>query len=112
MIIAVIPILSSVLEFIANNIISLAGGLGTIFMALIVWFAKHYLVPYLKVEKRRRYAEYIAVIADEVTDDLVRKYPDNNWLKKLDEAVDKIIDICGVDSEIAQRAVSAALSRK
>ncbi|SYZ72437.1 conserved hypothetical protein [Candidatus Zixiibacteriota bacterium] len=110
--IALIPILGSVLDFVINNFIALAGGATTIFMALVVWFAKKYLAPYLKVESRRRYAEYIAVIADEITDDLVQRYPDNGWMKRLDEAVDKLIDVCGIDSEIAKRAVSAALSRK
>ena len=80
--------------------------------ALVTWFAKKYLVPWLQVERRRRYAEYIAVMADEITDDLIQRYPDNSWMKKLDEAVDKLIAICGIDPEIARRAVSAALSRK
>jgi hypothetical protein len=110
--ILVIPILGSVLDFIINNLLTLAGGVSTIFMALVVWFAKTYLAPYLKVESRRRYAEYIAVMADEITDDLVRRYPDNAWMKRLDEAVDKLIEVCGIDSEVAARAVSAALSRK
>ncbi len=110
--ILVIPILGSVLDFIINNLITLAGGVSTIFMALVIWFAKKYLAPYLKVESRRRYAEYIAVMADEITDDLVRRYPDNGWMKRLDEAIDKLIEVCGIDSEVAKRAVSAALSRK
>jgi len=88
------------------------GGFGTIFLALVVWFARKYLVPFLQVENRRRYARYIAAIADEVTDDLVLKYPDRTWIKNIDEAVDKIISICNIDTEIARRAVSAALSRK
>nr|MBN2276850.1 hypothetical protein [candidate division Zixibacteria bacterium] len=110
--IAVIPVLGSILEFITNNIIGLMGGLGTVIMTVIVWFAKKYLVPFLEIESRRRYAGYIAAIADEITDDLVRKYPGEEWIKYFDEAVDKIIDICAIDIEVARRAVSAALARK
>ncbi|MEW6015704.1 MAG: hypothetical protein AB1690_10310 [Candidatus Zixiibacteriota bacterium] len=112
MFIITIPILGSLWDFLLQNIFTLLGGLGTIFMALVVWFARKYLAPYLQVESRRRYAEYIAAIADEVTDDLVRKYPNNEWVKRIDEAVDKIIEICGIDSEVARRATSAALARK
>ena len=112
MFIAAIPILGSVFEFITNNLINLAGGFGIIFAALVTWFAKIYLVPFLQVEKRHRYARYIAAIADDVTDDLVQRYPDKSWLKNIDEAVDKIISICDIDTEIACRAASAALNRK
>ena len=112
MTLALIPILSSVLEFIADNIINLAGGVGALFMVILAYLARTYLVPFLKLEHRRRYAVYIATIADEVTDDLVRRYPDRHWLKYLDQAVDKIIEICNIDRDIAERAASAALSRK
>jgi len=109
---ALIPILSSVLQFVADNIIGLAGGVGAMFMVVLTYLARTYLVPFLELEHRRRYATYIATIADEVTDDLVRRYPDKAWLKYIDEAVDKIIDVCGIDREIAERAASAALLRK
>jgi len=97
---------------IINHLPALIDILGAIMMALVVWFARRYLAPYLKVEKSRRYAEYIAAIADDVTDDLVRSYPDKEWIKRLNEAVDKIKAVCGVEDEIARRAASAALSRK
>lgn len=109
---ALIPIISSVLEFLADNVIGLAGGVGALFMVLLAYLARIYLVPFLKLEHRRRYAVYIATIADEVTDDLVRRYPDKQWLKYVDQAVDKIIEVCDIDREIAERAASAALSRK
>lgn len=112
MFIAAIPILGSVFDFFVNNVISLAGGAGAIFLALAAWFTRKYLVPFLQMESRRRYAKYIAAIADEVTDDLVRRYPDKSWVKYIDEAVDKIISICKIDTEVARRAVSAAISRK
>ncbi|MEW5923767.1 MAG: hypothetical protein AB1746_07255 [Candidatus Zixiibacteriota bacterium] len=100
------------IDFVMNNIPGLAGGLGAVFLALITWLARKYLVPFLAVEKRRRYAGYISCIADEITDDLVRRYPDKEWIVYFDEAVDKVIEICNIDTEVAQRAVSAALSRK
>lgn len=100
------------IDFVLNNILGIAGGVGAVFMALIAWLARKYLVPFLTVEKRRRYAGYISCIADEITDDLVRRYPDKEWLVYFDEAVDKVIEICNIETEVAQRAVSAALSRK
>lgn len=112
MFIAAIPILGSVFDFVADNIISLAGGTGAIFLAVVTWLTRKYLVPFLQMESRRRYAKYIAAIADEVTDDLVRKYPDESWIKYIDEGVDKIISICKIDAEVARRAASAAISRK
>lgn len=100
------------IDFILNNILGIAGGVGTVFLALVAWLTRKYLVPFLTVEKRRRYAGYISCIADEITDDLVRRYPDKEWIVYFDEAVDKIIEICNIETEVAQRAVSAALSRK
>ncbi|PKK83428.1 MAG: hypothetical protein CVT49_08390 [candidate division Zixibacteria bacterium HGW-Zixibacteria-1] len=105
-------ILVSFIDFMLNNILGIAGGIGAVFMALVVWLTRKYLVPFLVVEKRRRYARYISCIADEITDDLVRKYPDKEWVVYFDEAVDKVIEVCGIDTEVAGRAVSAALSRK
>jgi hypothetical protein len=112
MITALIPIVGPVLEFIGNNVLQLAGGTGAVLMVVVTWLARKYLVPLLELEKRRRYARYIAIIADEVTDDLVRKYPDEAWLQYIDEAVDKIISVCHIDIEVARRATSAALARK
>ncbi len=112
MIMAFIPIVGSVFDFIVGNIINLAGGVGAVFMAMIIWLTKKYLVPFVRVESRRRYAAYIAAIADEVTDELRQLYPNKSWTNYLDEAVDKIIDICDVKSDIAKRAASAAFSRK
>lgn len=112
MILAFIPIISSLFEFITGNILDLVGGMGAIIMIVASWFAKKYLIPFLRVEGRRRYAAYIAAIADEVTDELRLKYPDKSWTIYLDEAVDKIIKICDISPEVARRAVSASLSRR
>jgi hypothetical protein len=112
MILLAIPIIGSILDFLASNILGLAGGIGTVFLTLAAWMAKKHLVPFLVVEKRMRFAKYIACIADEITDDLVRKYPDKEWIVYFDEAVDKIIAVCGIDTDVAGRAISAALARK
>ncbi|RKX23228.1 MAG: hypothetical protein DRP51_00980 [Candidatus Zixiibacteriota bacterium] len=112
MIVAFIPVLSSLFEFITGNIIDLVGGLGAIIMITAAWVARKYLVPFLKVESRRRYAAYIAAIADEVTDELRLKYPDKSWAVYLDEAVDKIIRICDISPEVARRAAAASISRR
>ena len=88
------------------------GGSGTIFLFLIGWFAKKYLVPYLQIENRRMYAKYIAIIADDITDELRAKYPNQSWAKYIDEAVDKIIEICNINTDIAKRVISASISRK
>lgn len=107
-----IPLIGSILDFIAGNIINLAGGMGAIILIVVTWVTKMYLVPLLKMENRRRYAAYIAAIADEITDELRLKYPDKSWVVYLDEAVDKIIRICDIDQDVARRAISAAISRK
>ncbi len=57
-------------------------------------------------------AEYVFLIADEVTDQLVAKYPKNELFRWLDQAVDKIIEITGTSKEVATRAAQAALARK
>ena len=86
--------------------------LGSVAMLLAGWAANKYAIPFLKVGKRQKYAQFIATIADEVIDDLRNKYPDKKWLEYLDEAVDRLIAICGASPEIARRAISAASARK
>ncbi len=112
MIVAFIPIIGSLIDFVGGNIINLVGGLSAIIMIVTTWAAKKYLVPFLKVEGRRRYAAYIAAIADEVTDELRLKYPDKAWAVYIDEAVDKIIKICDINPDTARRAASASIARR
>jgi len=88
------------------------GLLGSIGLTLAAYLANRYVIPFLKVGKRQKYARFIAVIADELTDELRVKYPDRQWLQHLDEAVDRLAEICGVSNEIALRAVRAAAARK
>ena len=86
--------------------------LGSTALLLAGWVANKYVIPFLRVGEKQKYAEFVAIIADEVTDDLRGKYPDEQWLKYLDEAIDRLITICGVSPEIAKRAISAAAARK
>ncbi len=98
-------------SFISNSgsLFNLLGSIGILVAGHLV---NKYILPFLKIGKRRQYAEYIAVIASEVTDDLKQKYPEKTWLKHLDEAVDILISICDVSPAVARRAVNAAAGRK
>jgi hypothetical protein len=86
--------------------------LGALLLLVLGWVVKKYLVPFLDTEVKKQMAEYVFLIADEVTDQLVAKYPENELLKWLDQAVDKIMDVTGVSREVAIRAAQAALARK
>ncbi len=88
------------------------GVLGSTALMLAAYLAKRYVIPFLKVGKRQKIAEFVAVIADDVTDELRQKYPEKEWLKHLDEAVDTLMAICGVAPDIAERAVRASAARK
>lgn len=94
------------------NISSWLGLLGSVGLMLAGHLANKYVIPFLQVGKRKHYAEYIAALADDITDDLKGKYPETEWLKHLDEAIDTLIAVCGISSEIASRAINAAASRK
>ncbi len=86
--------------------------LGAILLLLLGWAVKRYLIPFLDTELKKKMAEYVLFIADEVTDQLVAKYPQNELVRWLDEAVDKIMEITGVSKEVATRAAQSALVRK
>lgn len=105
-------IFNSIIDFISHNLIDLAGGIWTVVGVVAAYLARKYLVPYLQVEKRRRYAGWIAAIADELIDDLQARYPDQEWLEQLDRAIEQLIDICGIDRDIAERAIRASAARR
>jgi len=86
--------------------------LGAILLLFLGWAIKRYLIPFIDTELKRKMAEYVLLIADEVTDQLVAKYPQNELFKWLDQAVDKIMEITGASREVATRAAHAALARK
>ena len=100
------------METIARYADSWLGVLGSVGLLLVSYVAKKYIIPYLSVGHRQKYAEFIAAIADEVTDELRSKYPEKEWLAHLDEAIDKLMEICGVTQDVAARAVKASVARK
>ena len=85
---------------------------GMLVTLVVGWAAAKWLIPLLKTEFQKKLAEYILVIADEVTDWLVAKYPEKDIYRYLDAAVDKIMEVCGVKREVAERAAMAAMARK
>ncbi len=95
-----------------GNILNFENALIGLLGLLVAFVGKNYLLPLLKVERSRRFARWIALLADEITDDLVARYPDNGWVKFIDEAVDSLMEICGISQEIAGRAINSALARK
>ncbi len=96
---------------IVTDPMSWLGVLGSVGVLLAGNAIRKYVLPFLRVGKRHKYAQYIGMIADEVTDDLRALYPEKEWLKHLDDAVDRLIEICGVSTDIARRAVNAAVGR-
>ncbi len=86
--------------------------LGAILMVYLGFLIKKEILPLLQVKQNREVAEYILVIADDVTDYFKLKFPNSHWSVWLDRAVDKIIEITGVGKEVADRAARAAVSRK
>ncbi|MEA3296559.1 MAG: hypothetical protein U9R56_01700 [candidate division Zixibacteria bacterium] len=88
------------------------GFLGSVVLALTAHLARKYIIPFLKIGKRQKYAYYIATIADEITDDLRTRYPNKQWLQHIDEAIDRLIEICDISHEIARRAIRASAARK
>jgi phosphoglycerate dehydrogenase-like enzyme len=87
-------------------------GLGTILLLILGWVVKEYLIPFLSTTRKKKLAEYILLIADEVTDYFVAKYPNVKWVEWINQAVDKIIEITGASKEVATRAAQAAVQRK
>lgn len=103
------------------NVFSWLGGLltvkslaalGALLMMYIGILAKKYLVPLLTVQHNREVAEYVLIIADDVTDYFVMKYPTAHWSVWLDRAVERIIEITGVGRDTADRVARAAITRK
>jgi hypothetical protein len=105
----VVTVFSTFGNWVTQNTLQALGG---ILLLILGWAVKKYLIPYLNTQLKKKMAEYVLLIADEVTDQLVAKYPKNEWLRWLDQAVDNIMEITGVSEDIATRAAQAALARK
>jgi hypothetical protein len=104
-----LSIFSTLGSWVTANTFNALGGILLLFLG---WAIKRYLIPFLDTELKRKMAEYVLLIADEVTDQLAAKYPQNELFKWLDQAVDKIMEITGASREVATRAAQAALVRK
>lgn len=100
------------MEGLLNEPTSWLGLLSSVALIAAGHVVNRYVVPFLKVGKRQKYATYIANIADEVTDDLRAAHPGNEWLRHVDDAVDKLKLICGIDDIVARRAINAAVARR
>lgn len=85
--------------------------LGGFLMLYLGYVIKKEIIPLLKIKRNRELAGYILVIADDITDYFRLKFPSAHWSVWLDRAVDKIIEITGVEREIAGRAVRASVRR-
>jgi len=88
------------------------GLLGSVATVVVSRLAGKYIIPFLSVGRRQRYASLIATLADEITDEFCLKYPKKEWLHHVDEGVDKLISILGISDDIARRALQASLARK
>jgi hypothetical protein len=95
-----------------GDLTTLVGLLTSVVLTVAGYLIKRYVVPFLQVGTRLQYARYLAAIADDLTDELRAKYPEKEWLTHLDEAVDRLIEMCGISREVAGRVVSAAASRR
>jgi len=89
-----------------------AGLLGSVAALVLGWAANRYVIPFLQVGRRQKLATLIVTLADEITDELRQTYPEREWLDHLDEAIDRLIEILGIDGEIAARAIKASVARK
>jgi hypothetical protein len=86
--------------------------LGSLGLLVAGWFTRKYVLPFLEIGKRRQYASWIATMADDLIDELRSRHPEKKWLDRLDEVVDRLVEICDISVDVAWRAVRAAASRK
>jgi hypothetical protein len=105
----VFNIFSSLFNWIAHPVDST---ILTVIIFIVGYAAKKWLLPMLTTAARKKVAEYVLTIADDLTDWLVATYPEKDIWKYLDKAIDKLIEICGVSPEVAERALTAAMARK
>ena len=102
-------VLGSIFKTLTGNGLEAIGGLLLLVLGFLV---KKYLVPLLQTQIAKQTAEHVLIIADDVTDYFVQKYPGGSWSIWLDRAIDKIIEVTGVGREAATRAAQAAIQRK
>lgn len=95
----------------------------TILAAIVVWGFKKWIVPLLDTVLEQKLAQHIGNIADDLTDELVLKYPESEWARWADDLTDKLIEQIGkkkvrvwkskpIGRGTAGRAICASLGRK
>jgi len=98
-----------IFDFVAHPVDS---SIAMLALLLVGWACRRWLMPFLDTALKNKVAEYALLIADDVTDDMVARYPDNKFWDIIDKSVDKIMEICGVSEETAKRVAGASLKRK
>lgn len=105
--------MSKVMELIlAIGGISVALKLAEFFIGIV---AEKWIKPWVfKTEKRAKTAQEIAYIADDLTDFLRARYPDQKWDDYLDDLTERLIEECGLhgSQDVAKTAATAAIARK
>jgi len=102
-------LLSGIGELITEQSLS---ALGALILLVVGMVTKKYLIPLLKTAQAKQTAGHVLIIADDVTDYFAEKFPSAHWSVWLDRAVDKIIEVTGVNRGPAERAARAAVCRK
>jgi len=99
-------------SWILNHSGVLIGGLWALVLPLLARWVRSEVRPYIQTERRRRMAQWIGYLADDLTDELRVRYPQSQWIQRLDEAVDTLSEAAGIAPEVARRAIHAAAGRK
>ena len=86
--------------------------IGALLILAVGMITRKYIVPLLKTALAKQTAGHVLLIADDVTDYFAEKYPGAHRSVWLDRAVDKIIEVTGVNRGPAERAVRASVNRK
>ena len=100
--------MKTIIEWVLVN-----GGIPVI-VFVIGWLSATYLKKWLDKDetgKRKEGAQKLANLADSITDELVKKYPNIPAFLIINSIVDKIIQESGLKPENAQRLIDGALLR-
>lgn len=99
------------LEAILTWLLNQFGGLDNVVITAAVLLTARVLLPWLQTGTRMRYATHLSHLADEITDDLLARYPASEWVRALDGAVDAVLKELGVD-DLSEKRMSAAKLKK
>lgn len=98
------------------KLFGIAGGIIGLLGFILYKFAFPQFKKWIQIGVRSRYAKLLSHLADEITDDLVIRYPASKWINFIDEAVDELLKTMGWEDlsqkrMIVTRAENAALNR-